>query len=1174
MSPPVFKVNKVSLSAAQSLQPVLEINKPPSSPLPPIPLNIPSKFDKTLGDSVNQFPPIPPIIVKENIPSKFDKIPGDSVNQFPPPNNLVDLKDAGLTADFRPDILMLSKFNPLYDINGYDTDQKNLFDFHVEMLRQVDSSTNIALESIDKKIIKEQNTKAIDEIKKLKNNLGIIADYIKFLNFAKVYSDFSSPIYTFNTLQFIQQNFNGTNVTKKVLLESSKSSEQQENLIKSTLFAIKGNYDKVLDAYAKNPTKTWLTAITELRNLIKYNSGYYLLKDPPPPAEGEVEQLFIDLASEGDDNAGLDEFIYNTDKRISFERISKSPIQTTIGASFKELDTLKSQISDYKNVNIGLLTYVISKHFTHKSLLGDSFVNDLDTSLDNLFGIVPISTSYFNLEKEFTGDKLTDISHMQSVEQPDVTIATFESPNPEVFDDPTLSSGHEYFFNITSPDSLNFVPIQRIEKLKKTIDKTTNLFFDFMEGGALLPSVSDIKLQNTPQGFISAFNPLILLNNLYDVFLDADGNYRPYTEKEKFVASADITVAAILYFASLKIDGGDNSIIYQLKTLIYNTLFQISQTGLNSDESGFSKIFNDLLRGIINKNLDFAEANKFNETKTKGFASATNYNFDINSMKGNDIFSVDKSSIVQKIIAIFQLFTSAGLSSLCPCIFSMLLDINYATAPFKSVGLSYVAPKPGKKAAWNSAAADTPPQAEQWLFHFSFLEKTTVTAKKYGYVQKVKDNALTFKAASVTIVKNELMIFQRLSFSVLNTLKVLKSSIDLIYQKTLQFNDEVVAYILNYLNGNLKKLGLFLNEQQLLVVLSYVEDLYQESEKFVSSGLMDKQFFLKKFDSLSHSKNVVDIIKKFFKDPEYNSNLGYDKQIISVGIPHGLFKSLNLQSSNDLDNPVFNKQYDLFKILIYKMNLLEEDLIYKPKSFLFEASRFPVRVDSMLLSDYANDVNLQSTNIPPGLFLATRNYVLFGQDFTGESRVSYWNDTGNFLGTEYGDLTDLEKLEILNNHASSFLLENYIKIISGLKINDISCTINSTKELNELYSKFVDNPTIKNLVSKQSSLYQPINSGLSDITSVLKRIITPKKYDRVYNIIFDPQFEVDLDATQKLNFNNPLYILKLQEKGIIELVGSFPEIKWMDTNKSAMDTVVNAYFVVVESYSSKKNKEI
>ena len=79
-----------------------------------------------------------------------------------------------------------------------------------------------------------------------------------------------------------------------------------------------------------------------------------------------------------------------------------------------------------------------------------------------------------------------------------------------------------------------------------------------------------------------------------------------------------------------------------------------------------------------------------------------------------------------------------------------------------------------------------------------------------------------------------------------------------------------------------------------------------------------------------------------------------------------------------------------------------------------------------------------------------------------------------------------------------------------------------------------------------------------------KKIIYPKKFNRVYNIIIDPD---DFSINKSLSDISNTEFDNLMTRGIIKKIGA-NSIKYFDSEKSSADAALDEYYVTIEGLDS------
>jgi hypothetical protein len=153
-----------------------------------------------------------------------------------------------------------------------------------------------------------------------------------------------------------------------------------------------------------------------------------------------------------------------------------------------------------------------------------------------------------------------------------------------------------------------------------------------------------------------------------------------------------------------------------------------------------------------------------------------------------------------------------------------------------------------------------------------------------------------------------------------------------------------------------------------------------------------------------------------------------------------------------------------------------------------------------------------------------------------------------------------------------------LKIISGFNVseltfNDIPMVDANKKLSNLLMSNDVFNPamseSVRDLFSK-SNLSAAATKAIPNPDLYISKLIQPKKFDRVFNIIFDPEFELDYDATQKglEGAGYPTLFQSYVDSAKLKQNIKNDNYSYVDSNKDLNSIELNSYFVTVESHST------
>jgi len=381
-----------------------------------------------------------------------------------------------------------------------------------------------------------------------------------------------------------------------------------------------------------------------------------------------------------------------------------------------------------------------------------------------------------------------------------------------------------------------------------------------------------------------------------------------------------------------------------------------------------------------------------------------------------------------------------------------------------------------------------------------------------------------------------------------------------------------------------------------------------EQKRKVSQGT--KSMWRPFLDDSDISKKARESLFEFLNDQKLSGENSTDIKILTVGIPTGFMENLRrrVEVSEVEDINISQQQIDVVSVNVYRKNLEYEDIVFKPKRYIFEMSRFMSR---QRVSSANGDILLQPH--------------LVQKNFSNET-LAFVNSGDLINDKSYDFLSGPEKREMLDNHMFDYLLGLYIKIFTGLSTSEEEYLINDEIRQNpideESKNLFVDlllghigelagktltlqdlansSSQIKNLLDKlenisvtQSSLQEinnvliedvpesvsiemtenlinlmklfGPNSFLSGPSAKRNQITSPKLFERIFNIIVDPSdFEVD---TVKTNWSFTELTEKLNSKEFISLTDENGDSIIKMSPKSTQDSsvIMDEYFVTVST---------
>jgi hypothetical protein len=317
-------------------------------------------------------------------------------------------------------------------------------------------------------------------------------------------------------------------------------------------------------------------------------------------------------------------------------------------------------------------------------------------------------------------------------------------------------------------------------------------------------------------------------------------------------------------------------------------------------------------------------------------------------------------------------------------------------------------------------------------------------------------------------------------------------------------------------------------------------------------------------------------------------------KIVSVGVPAEFTKSLvdRIDFANVNANSFKRKEVDVISVNIFKRDLRQPNLIFKPQKFVFDLSLYQRE------QEIIDEVKPELTETWDKI--VQRNVVA---DFTDINSKTFYSLNGrntNQLGTsrsikadqKYSFLSIADREAVFLNHFKSLLLENYIKLTTGMNISeetflvsegdDISTEVNQKFETlllsyikdvlgqdiptNQTTEQLLNNPNVN---QQTKDILRSVRSGTPIISPKTSRdrALRPKKYDRVFHVPLNiDKFEIDAEETVKSEAGRRTFEqANVQNQIRKETVGGVE--KTFLQKRTDRDIVFEDFFVVLESRS-------
>ena len=323
---------------------------------------------------------------------------------------------------------------------------------------------------------------------------------------------------------------------------------------------------------------------------------------------------------------------------------------------------------------------------------------------------------------------------------------------------------------------------------------------------------------------------------------------------------------------------------------------------------------------------------------------------------------------------------------------------------------------------------------------------------------------------------------------------------------------------------------------------------------------------------------VRNALLSMLRDSTFIASRADNAHIMSIGLPAGFTEALRTRLGTYVigqDLAEFERrsglQNDVIKVNVYMQDLLVEDIVFKPKSFIFEVGRF------------INGRGFSSVS-PEMTFDRIVRDTIKTRSFASDGRAIDSFGAGDIIRDEtYSFLNDDQSVELIRNHTISYLLGTYIRLLTGVDMSEEAFLINEsingmkldeetrqqfTNILTQHVSQFVQHPVTleelrnvnpdvrilldrllddddtEDVVGELGNVFtgesDSANIEISnDIVTFMNtfskssiifgaamhrmRMISPKMFERVFHVLVDPDdFEIDTIETNSTSAGKSL----------------------------------------------------
>lgn len=785
-------------------------------------------------------------------------------------------------------------------------------------------------------------------------------------------------------------------------------------------------------------TKIWMQLLWEMKSVLLNHSLQFLDIDP---AMYRGDENASALARVFNKRFGFRSDIPNVPTLDSMSTVQVDqvvPLAVTLAQVFR---TLYEDIN-FKNdeSRIAALAHVVSKEFRYSNGLASL---DVQQTLTQYYGFAVRLVGNANLFDNVIGLPGNDISDIPTIggsslvdiaqQQVDQTtgVLTFEEKYIDS-DLGTLTPGGVYYVDQTLQTDGDHFDTTKLDALGAQLDRVSKSFNIIVSGMNLL------MLENHDPNSVSSAayeyklaNPRALFLDISSMMVDVTmGTVVPVVSDDRmsaiFVAAAqssDNVLKTLLFMymickvANLQVDNN----MYDLGSLVSGTASAENTPSINTIAS--------LMLDALDVTTPEASTS-FTSIPSSGQQSYF-------TALGDTISPISRDALLASLQQGTPLLTL--VESLLSKIVSAFRNNNEAFSGTKSRFGGYA------DTVVIMAAFDLIVNIVAKYSSQKFTAKSVVGGITYYNVSNIAANFQASISEIESRLNREIGFTQQMLYAVMNTLNKLRNSI---------------VGMVNFLNGptsidKLREISgiigdktllrMMLNEQQIMLLTATAADIKDQATSTPASNVrslllendnINTDADVKFLDDGVISTNYKNALLGFFKRSEFAESRAYNKKIITVGIPLGFTRRLKQRVDiRDRKQQAFaDKQSDIVNVSIYKIDLQNSDIVYKPQKFLFELSRFPVRNSTL-----CPDISTPDIEINADFFgeFPTRDYSQVFENCSGNP-IQYGVPRGTqseaLAGESYGFITRDQKDEIIRNHVISMFLETYVKVMTNMNL--------------------------------------------------------------------------------------------------------------------------------------------
>jgi hypothetical protein len=976
----------------------------------------------------------------------------------------------------RPEVIMVTGFEPMFDrdvihtapnfitalndagLDPYMTDAGRFFDtqMHIRNLRSFNVQSFIRTLTTRFTNINRMFTTRTSNFQQALNQLNTDASFllnlVRILEAQKEQLDLRHDIWTVDpnqvgsltTANFVQQQQTARPIpdTQKQLSSISMVSRHPPRYdFVDVLTSLGYKEDTVKTIYSSS--KVWMQTLLELSYALKYHTLQFLDIDPSyerndtnPSTILNPKVTRFSLSTNLPNLPPLSELI-NLQPSLAAQTINTiKPAFTTIyqNVSFKD-----------EEARIAALAHLVSYEYKYSYgltlpsmvlVLNDYYNYSLATGTGNSTLFDSIIGKFGNNITDFPSQGSSALTSISQQVQGDQGILSFESKYVEG-DTGTLSPGGEFFFDQVLQTNGKTFNTTNIDAFTTVLDNALNAFNIVNDNLNLMsrPNANITLLDQVLNGAGSVLDtPGDLLNVIKTQLVGPNGNTSKMLNDDRLAG----------VFAYARQDNGVKSalFLYCLAKISrsYNTIIPFFTSDVNGDNTPLVNTLITQVNTALSTALPITRSAV--QYLSEPGADITNVNSPSaltpsavqNALLAGTPLTTFIFTLMAQVLAQFQVFSQAIKNSFTQ--YSGYLDTIVMMVVFDLI-ISAIARYGSIKLIGQATSG----------FNASDQTTSSYVASQTSIHHKNSINELMERVAA------EDTRVQQMILTIINALTVLSGSLKNVtnYLKS-PTSTQTLQTIAGILGNNQQMIRMLFSEQQIMLLASTVSNLLTAT----GQGLSTQQPTFKDTTNDNQETQILDesevpsamrdALFGYFGTADFAAEKGVNKRILTVGIPQGFTQRIKQKVNiQDQQRASFqNRRNDIVQICVYKVDIVNSDIVYKPLRYLFEMSRFPVRVSTVPwlplpphphTTDIVNSIptlnfsqnadTSTSTSITQGIEYASA--VIADNDGIKSARAALDDESYSFLTTN-------QKAKLLQNHVVSQLLESYIKVMTGINV--------------------------------------------------------------------------------------------------------------------------------------------